>query len=80
MTGMGAGNEHQGTREFSHVLARESTQSSLKDETFLFALVCTFLHFKNDGGGGCRGKERGGKGPFFLKPGSFSGLCAASSH
>ena len=80
MTRMGAGNEHQGTREFSHVLARESMQSSLEGETFLFALVCIFLHFKNDGGGGCRGKERGGKGPFSPKPGSFAGLCGAGSH
>lgn len=45
--------------EFSQVHARESVQDSLKGESFPFALVCTFLHFKNDAG--VEGRE-GGEG------------------
>lgn len=60
MTRVGVGDERTSRHRSSLTSRPVNLQSSLKGESFLFALVCTFLHLKNhvgvEGKGGGEGQ------------------------
>lgn len=59
MTRVGVGDGRTSRHRSSLTSRPVNLQSSLKGESFLFALVCTFLHLKKSCGGGGKGRWGG---------------------